>query len=116
MPRAVRHLALRLVESEREFASGLGWPHGRWFALRGVVLVLGIAVGLWSGVPVLIGLDVLLGLTVLRFLFAALADRRRVHQARAFLTFMSQVSDRLSARNLELAAVVRAAAARCPMR
>jgi uncharacterized membrane protein YedE/YeeE len=114
VPRALRRAAQRLIESEREFASGLGWPHGRWFALRGVVLVLGIAIGLWSGVPVLIGLDGLLGLTVLRFLFAALADRRRVHQARAFLTFMSQVSDRLATRNLELAAVVRSAAAEVP--
>jgi uncharacterized membrane protein YedE/YeeE len=114
VPHAVRHAADRLIESEREFASGLGWPHRRWFLVRGLVLVLGIVVGLWSGVPVLIGLDVLLGLTVLRFVFGALADRRRVQQARAFLTFMSQVADRLSARNLELSWVVRAAAREVP--
>lgn len=114
VPGAARRAVARLVESEREFASGLGWAHWRWFVLRGLVLASGLVIGLWSGVPVLIALDVLLGATVLRFVLAALADRRRVVQARAFLTFMTQVSGRLSARDLELAAVVRSAAAEVP--
>ena len=114
VPGWARRIAGRLVESEREFASGLGWPQRRWFALRGVVLVCGLVLGVMSGVPVLIALDSLLGATVLRFILSAVTERRRVIQARAFLTFMTAIGDRLGARGLELAAVVRAAAAEVP--
>lgn len=114
VPGPVRRVVSRLVESERSFASGLGWPQGRWFALRALVLAVAVAVGIASAVPVLLVVDVLLGLTVLRFVLSSLVDRRRVHQARAFLSFMSQVAERLRARDLELAAVVRAAAGEAP--
>lgn len=114
VPGWARRSAGRLVESEREFASGLGWRQGRWFLLRGLILLAGLVLGVMSGVPVLIALDSLLGATVLRFVLSAVTERRRVLQARAFLTFMTAIGDRLGARGLELAAVVRTAAAQVP--
>ena len=114
VPGPLRRVAVRLLESERGFASGLGWPQGRWFALRLAILGGGVAAGVASAVPVLLVVDLLLGLTVPRFVLASIVDRRRVHQARAFLSFMGQVAERLRARDLELAAVVRAAAREAP--
>lgn len=106
--------ATRLVASERAFAAGLGWPARRWLGLRALVLLTGVVAGVVSGVPVLLVLYVFLGATAPRFLLATLVERRRVQQARAFLSFMAQVAERLRARDLELAAVVRAAARDVP--
>ena len=114
LPGPLRRGVARLVESERGFAAGLGWPQRRWFALRTVVLLAAVAAGVVSAVPVLLVLDVFLGVTVPRFVLATLVDRRRVQQARAFLSFMAQVAERLRARDLELAAVVRSAAREVP--
>jgi Flp pilus assembly protein TadB len=114
VPGPLRRVVSRVAESERSFASGLGWPQSRWFVLRAMVLAAAVAAGVASAVPVLLVVDVLLGLTVPRFVLASLVDRSRVHQARAFLSFMSQVAERLRARDLELSAVVRAAAGEAP--
>ena len=114
VPGPLRRGVARLVESERAFAAGLGWPPGRWLALRALLLAGAIAAGVLSGVPVLLALYAFLGATVPRFVLATRVDRRRVVQARAFLSFMAQVGERLRARDLELAAVVRAAAREVP--
>ncbi len=85
-----------LIERERYVASGLGWSLRVWLTIRLGAFVLGLAVGLLIGTPVVVlGLGVV-GLFGVPWWLTARAAQRKLEMDRALIPFMINLINLLS--------------------
>lgn len=92
----------RIAERERDIAANLGWPWGRWVAVRVTLVAVGVGLGLLSRIWILVLIGALLGLFGFRFALAGRATSRRLRMERAFLGRLRDLRDRMAVGNQSL--------------
>lgn len=96
VPTLVGRRSLGLLERERDIAAGLGWTANRWLALRLLVTLLGLLVGILSHVVLLVVMGGFAGFLGFRFAMAGRAMARQLRMERAFLAQLRNLHDRMA--------------------
>lgn len=97
-----RARALPLLERERDIAAGLGWQPRVWLAARVGTALLGLGLGVVTGIPLLVAVGGLAGFAGFRWALAGRAAARRLAMERAFLGQLRNLRDRMAISNQSL--------------
>ena len=100
--RGARRRNIALLEHEKDVAAALGWRWRNWIALRAVVMIAGILVGITTQIWLLAALLGAVGFFGVRFAVAGRAARRRLRMERAFLVQLRVLRDRMAIGNQSL--------------
>ncbi|GAC1337005.1 MAG: hypothetical protein NVSMB29_00690 [Candidatus Dormibacteria bacterium] len=101
-PTVARARGLPLLERERDIAAGLGWRPRVWLAARLAATLLGLGLGVVTGIPLLVAVGGLVGFTGFRWALAGRAAARRLAMERAFLGELRNLRDRMAVSNQSL--------------
>lgn len=81
-----------LIARERQLAADLGWPYRGWLALRLVVALAALLVGIWLGTPITVVGALLLGLLGLPYVVSGRANQRRLVRDQALVEMVRSVT------------------------
>lgn len=85
-----------LLERDRDLATALGWPWRTWLLARGTSVVAAVAVGVVSGVWLLVPVLAAAAVVGGRFAVAGRAARRQLRMERAFLAQLRLLRERMA--------------------
>ena len=109
-PRMLR----RLLAGEEDFAAAVGVRWRAWLLTRAVLLIAALALAWTARVAFVDVLAVVIALTGPRLLLAGRAERRRIRQARAFVSLLRQFASRLLVSNEPFDSILADIAATAP--